>query len=324
MASIILPDALTLAHYRFTLIADTPIYLPPYKGSALRGGFGHAFKRMVCFQPDVKTCGGCLLRYTCPYAYVFEMPTPEDAEVLRANEDAPLPLIITPPLDRRTDYAPGDALVFHITLIGRAADYLPYFLIAFQELGRRGLGRGRGRYHLARVEAVNPLTQATDNVYDMAQPTHIHACALTVDGGQVQAVAEKLSPERLTVELTTPTRIKHQAQFVFNGPPFDALVKALLGRISSLSYFHCGERWETDFRGWIDRAAEIEIVSADTSWAQWERYSGRQQQRISMGGLVGTVTYTGDLAPYRALLALGTLIHAGKGTVFGNGRLQLV
>ncbi|NJN99775.1 MAG: CRISPR system precrRNA processing endoribonuclease RAMP protein Cas6, partial [Anaerolineales bacterium] len=45
---------------------------------------------------------------------------------------------------------------------------------------------------------------------------------------------------------------------------------------------------------------------------------------IEMGGLVGRVTYEGDLTEYLPLLALGELIHVGKGTVFGNGQYQIL
>jgi hypothetical protein len=107
---------------------------------------------------------------------------------------------------------------------------------------------------------------------------------------------------------------------VQHGPPFPVLVKALLGRISSLSYFHCGQRWGTDFRGLIDRAAGVRIVKSETHWEDWSRFSGRQGQRVEMGGLVGRITYAGDLRDYLPLLALGELVHAGKGTVFGNGK----
>jgi len=181
--------SLTLSRYRFALTADDPMLLPPYKGSTLRGGFGHAFKRMVCFQPRVKTCRECLLRYTCPYAYVFETPVPPETAVLSKNEYAPRPLVIEASAEEKTTYFPGDNLDFHIVLVGRAQQYLPYFLVAFQELGRQGLGRSldlpggrrRGCYHLARVEAVAALDDAREMVYDAAQPTHIHAQSLPVD-----------------------------------------------------------------------------------------------------------------------------------------------
>ena len=110
---------------------------------------------------------------------------------------------------------------------------------------------------------------------------------------------------------------------MWEGPPFHVLVRRLLDRVSSLAYFHCGERWETDFPGWIERAAAVRIAEARTRWRDWSRRSGRQNRRIQMGGLVGPVTYEGDLAPYRPLLALGSLIHVGKGAVMGNGRMAV-
>lgn len=324
--------AISLARYRFTLAADDPMLLPPYKGSTLRGGFGHAFKRMVCFQPGVKTCTQCLLRYTCPYAYVFETPAPPDAEVLSRNESIPRPLVIVAPAEQKTAYLPGDHLAFHIVLVGKAAQYLPYFLVAFQELGRCGLGRSldlpggrrRGRFHLERVEAVDPLDSSTAPVYDFARPSHIHAQVLAVDAERITSYAGALPADHLTVDFQMPVRLRHNGKTIKRGPPFHVLVKALLGRLSSLAYFHCGDRWETDFRGWIDRAETVAIAEAQTTWEDWNRYSSRQEQRIDMGGLLGRITYTGDLAPYRPLLAAGALLHVGKGTVFGNGRYTLL
>jgi len=104
---------------------------------------------------------------------------------------------------------------------------------------------------------------------------------------------------------------------------FHVLVRALLRRVSSLAYFHCGARWETDYRGWVERAQGVEAVDTHLSWMEWGRRSGRQKRRIEMGGVVGSVTYAGDLAPFRPLLALGMLVHVGKGAVFGNGWIRV-
>jgi hypothetical protein len=131
-------------------------------------------------------------------------------------------------------------------------------------------------------------------------------------------------PQRLSLDFLTPARLKHKGRWVHEGPPFHVLVKTLLGRVSSLSYFHCGQRLEVDFRGLIDRAAEGAcILDRSTGWQDWSRFSGRQQQRVEMGGLVGRVTYEGDLSDYLPLLALGELVHVGKGTVFGNGQYTI-
>jgi hypothetical protein len=319
----ILPP-LTLARYRFTLQAEQPIELPPHPGSTLRGGFGHAFKQVSCFQPAGTRCADCLLQHDCPYAYIFETPVPPDAEVLRKNRAVPHPLIIEPPSPCAAHLDPGETLTFHLILIGQAARYLSYVLVAFQTLGQRGLGRTRGRFHLTEVLAVDALApQTTATVYTDAAPTHIHAQALPVAAARVTAWANTLSPTRLAVTFLTPTRLKHRGQWVRTQPPFHVLVRRLLDRVSSLAYFHGGVRWETDFRGWVTRAEAVALAADATAWAPWSRYSGRQEQWVRMGGLTGTATYTGALAAYRPLLALGALLHVGKGTLFGNGQMAL-
>ncbi|MEW5958287.1 MAG: CRISPR system precrRNA processing endoribonuclease RAMP protein Cas6 [Chloroflexota bacterium] len=300
MPEIVIPASFTLAQYRLTLAAVEPLPVSLFKGSALRGGFGHTFKRLACRQPW--PCDKyCQMGNRCAYGYIFETAPPEDTTVLRNFEDVPRPFIIKPPRDPRSRLAVGEALAFELVLVGRADQYRQNFEEVFRELGRVGLGKASGKYRLMKME----LTGQTNRAQIMA-----HAAALPTG--------------RLTLNFLTPTRLKHQGEWVWEGPPFEVLVKALLGRISSLSYFHCGQAFEADFRGLIDRAATVKIVKSDALWQDWSRFSGRQQQRIEMGGLVGQVTYEGDLGDYLPLLALGELVHGGKGAVFGNGQYQIV
>jgi hypothetical protein len=298
--------------------------LPPFKGSALRGGVGHTFKRLVCFQ--TKPCRErCELGNDCPYGYIFETAPPDDSEVLRNLGAVPRPFVIQPPHDRRTHIPPGERLTFGLTLVGRGVNYLPYFIAVFRELGQVGLGRTRGKYRLLAIDAASPYEDRAQPVY-RAEDDMIRTTNLTITAGDIAAYADNISSvsRPLTLDFQTPTRLKHKGRWVREGPPFHVLVKALLGRTSSLSYFHCGQRLEVDFRGLIDRAAErVRIVESGSGWADWSRFSGRQRQRVEMGGLVGRVTYEGDLSDYLPLLALGELVHVGKGTVFGNGQYGL-
>ncbi|MGD9101410.1 MAG: CRISPR system precrRNA processing endoribonuclease RAMP protein Cas6, partial [Anaerolineae bacterium] len=151
----------------------------------------------------------------------------------------------------------------------------------------------------------------------------VHDVDAAITSQDITAHAATLPADHITLTFLTPTRLKHNKRWVRQGPPFDALVKTLLGRISSLSYFHCGQRFETDFRGLIDRAASVRIAQNETRWEDWSRFSGRQKQRVRMGGLVGQVTYEGELRDYLPLLALGEWVHVGKGAVFGNGKYEV-
>ncbi|MBL7183274.1 MAG: CRISPR system precrRNA processing endoribonuclease RAMP protein Cas6 [Anaerolineae bacterium] len=334
-------DKLRIAKYRFRLQAVERLGLPRYKGSTLRGGFGAVFKRTVCFQKEVKSCADCLLKANCPYAYIFETSPPQDAEVLRTYSDVPLPFVIEPPLDTKTVYEPGEMLDFGLVLVGRAINYLPYFIVVFKELGRVGLGRGRGRYRLREVAAVQPLDGVEETIYSAANEM-VCERDLSVGWKEIEAQASNVKRETsnvkpetsrfaLTVNFLTPTRMKHEGRFV-DRPEFHVLVRNILRRVSSLYYFHCGEKWEVDYRGIIEAAKEVRLAEARTGWVDWERYSRRQQQRMNLGGLVGQVTYEGDasaelstgLEPFLPLLVLGELVHVGKACVFGHGKYEVV
>jgi len=318
-------DKLRIASYRFTLEAREELHLPPYKGSTLRGGFGHAFKRVVCFQRQVETCQGCLLRENCPYAYVFETAPPSDSEVLSKNTAVPLPFVIQPPLERRTTYRPGEILDFNLVLVGKAINYLPYFVVVFCELGKVGIGWKRGKYALQQISAVQPLKGAEAVIYD-GTDLLVSGEDLSVGYPEIEEqgcrLGERLGADPVTVNFLTPTRLKHGGRYV-ECPDFHVLVRAILRRASSLYYFHCGQRWETDYRGLIERAQGIETAEAHTTWVDWERYSRRQGQCMNLGGFVGQVSYQGDLEPFLPLLVLGQLVHVGKACVFGNGRYEV-
>jgi len=299
---------LELARFRLELRAEEAIVLPPYKGSALRGGFGATFKKVVCALRD-GDCSRCMLRSSCAYSYIFETPPPPDARMMRKYPYAPHPFVLEPPLEDKTEYAPGEVLSFGLVLVGRAIEYLPYFLYTFGELGRIGLGKGRGRFSLKRAWAVGP--EGEEVVYEgemFRRPSFRSSSEVATLPGLTE----------VSLSFLTPTRIKYSERLVLD-LEFHILVRSLLRRISLLSYFHCGRELKLDFRGLIDRARDVETAERDLRWYDWERYSGRQKVRMKLGGFVGRVSFRGELEEFWPLLVLGQEVHVGKGTSFGLG-----
>ncbi len=64
-------DEFRVAHYVIEIEARQVLLLPEYKGSMLRGAFGHAFRRLCCDRRQ-ETCKDCPIRENCPYFYIFE------------------------------------------------------------------------------------------------------------------------------------------------------------------------------------------------------------------------------------------------------------
>lgn len=310
--------------YQFHIKCSSKIELPSYSGSTLRGGFGHAFKRIACpFKK--KDCNDCLLVNQCIYAYVFESPLPADSEIMKNTSTIPQPFILEPPNVGKRIFEPGERIDFGLTLIGKAVNYLAYFVYAFDELGRIGLGRGRGKYELLEVckRAVLQRDElARDQiVYDnesqkLSNLTNLSTWTELVNGN-------KPLSNGLTLFFKTPTRIKYQNHLT-KKLEFHILVRNLLRRISMLSYFHCGYKIDVvDFKGLIDRAKSVRIQEESIYWDDWERYSNRQQQRLKLGGFCGSLVYKGDISDCWPFIKLGEVVHVGKGTAFGLGKYSI-
>lgn len=312
-------DQLKIAKYRFVLKVLDTLYLPAYKGGVLRGAFGTAFKRMACQAGG--RCKNCQYPEACAYSYVFETPVPPGSEVLRNHQNVPHPFVIEPPQDGRQRYRPGETLSFDLVLVGNGIPYLSYFILAFKLLAEEGIGPKRGRFQLDQVWALDPLGPWQTLIYDGPSDA-LRNDQIVIGPTEIQKVSETLPLEMIRINFDTPTRLKHQGAYV-KQPDFHILARALLRRISTLYYFHCGERWETDYPALVKQAQTVKIVEANTQWITWERFSSRQGRRVKLDGITGSMTYQGNLSPFRELLTMGSLLHVGKACTFGWGKYSL-
>lgn len=317
-----LPEKLTLARYRIVLTPDAPLPIQGNLGAMLRGGLGFLLKEGACLRPNGALCQNrCQAQEACSYAYLFEGSPPPQAEVLRTHEAIPQPFVLAPPLTHADTVERGAPLPFQLTLFGHAIWHFPYLLAAFRALAWRGMGSTRVRARLTEATALCPDAVTLP----LLDPSSGHLVGNQPQPAPVRqwAAGSEAAVHEARVYFVSPLRIKFDDRFLHSPPPFHVLVRTLLRRVSSLSAFHAGERWEIDYRGWIERAETVQMVAADAHWRNWERYSTRQERRMNLGGVVGAVTYAGEITPFLPLLRLGELIHVGKGTVFGNGRYVL-
>jgi len=305
-------------------VPRAPLPLPPYTGSMFRGAFGTALMQAVCVTRSYD-CPPCLLKERCLYPYVFETPPPSGSRVMRKYTSAPHPFVFDPPAGGRV--APVDEpLVLGITLFGKALGYLSHFIFALELLGKRGLGARRVRCELSYVDAW--LDGRQWSLYRLEDRMPRSAVAFETPAWlpprpEAQSEATPLT-RRMTIELLSPLRVVYDSRLT-DELPFHVLVRSLLRRIGHLSYFHCGgDPSEMAFREWIETASSVETVDHELRWYDWERYSSRQQTTMRMGGLMGRITFQGNLAPFYPLLKLGEIVHAGKGTSFGLGRFRVV
>ncbi len=214
---------LHLAHLRLRFQALADLRLPSYPGSALRSGFGHAFRKVVCTMGPIP-CETCLLRSACPYYQLFEAPVPANAPMLlQKTGHVPHAFIITPDTSRKRFVAGGESFTAKLTLLGPAIRSLPYFLMAFQLFGQAGLGRAKNQFALANAEALSFLdgvheaadTSSYVSYYDGATglapglPPILNLMLKTISASQAH---EPLTS--IQIHLQTPLRLKARGELV--------------------------------------------------------------------------------------------------------------
>lgn len=300
---------------RFVLRSEGKAFLSPFKGSLLRGAFGHALRRSTCSQGPGQDCRDCFLRRACLYTRLFEtFIEGEPPPFLKGLPTSPRPYVFES-LTEATDFEPGDALVFDLLLFGQATDLAAHALLAVERMARAGLGARRFPFVLDRVGASQP-GDAWLEIYKEGRASP--ALARLAPRFPSEAPVE----ERTTLCFLTPTRLQVQGRLV-EEPGFRALTFAMLRRTLELAWFHLpGVEIDWHFRPLLDLASRVNVTTSDLRWQELHRYSNRQGRKISLGGFVGTLEIEGDLAPFGPLLRTAEVLHLGKETTFGLGQIK--
>ena len=311
--------------YRFECELVDEAQLPAYKGSTFRGLFGHALKKVVCALKR-QECETCILRSKCLYVRVFETPLSLQMPDGSRISSPPHPFVMEPPLTDQSVYEKGSSIDCDLILFGEVNNSLPYFVYAFDQMGEIGLGKRingkRGRFTLKEVHS-NSTRLYSHSEQKLTRMETIE----DIPGDTFQDTELEGAPNRkmkVTVTLETPLRLKFENKLKGGAElPFHVLVRAMLRRLSSLYNVYGEGEPSLDYRGLVERASNVGISKNNLSWYDWRRYSNRHEQKMLMGGMVGSVTYEGELGEYLPLLAFTKKTHLGKNTSFGLGKVNI-
>lgn len=302
---------LPVVRYRFDCTVETPLDLPEFAGSTLRGAFGRALRAISCLQPERRSCTGCFLAGSCAYANIFE-PVPAgsgggDMAGRQKISQLPVPYVIEPPPWGARRLLAGESLDYSLVLIGKALQQRELITKALMRAMAHGLGREKGR---ARLLAVTPLDTAPE---------------LLADAGK-QFISEQFADEcAIELDFYSPLRLQNNGRRAAASEYTPRrLISALLRRIALLHQSNAVPL-KIDFAALL-LAAERLQSEKNLRWRDWTRYSSRQQQKMTLGGVVGSWKLTGsraDLAALAPFLNLGQWLHVGKEASFGLGGYRL-
>lgn len=288
----LLPNPFPVARWRLHWRIERTVHWPDFEGSALRGLFGHALRRLTCSTAQ-PVCTGCPLLERCAYPPLFEPMSAGPGAHRRGTEPA-APYIIEP-LPGPRHLAPGSDFAADLVLTGPALTQRSLVLAAWQH---------------ALTQQVGPLNGSARWLRNTA-PDTLH----------VALPAAPLTPQQeVAISLLTPLRIKRQGQQLKPGELTAAdWLFALVRRVADVCEQQLRQPTGFDFAALKQAARQVHLHDEGLQWQHGHRWSNRQQQHMPLDGLTGRFTLHGDLRPFWPLLHLGQWLHVGGKTSFGLG-----
>lgn len=306
---------------RFECEAVTEIVAPPFKGSMIRGALFGALRQDFCLDQKGHACQDCKVRQVCPVCSLLatsDEDNPRGIEVAR-------PCTVEPPLEGRTLYRPGERFCFGVTLFGSAWDLLPYVIIGVRRMGETGVGnrfKAPGRFVVRQIVAVDPIGNRAEEVYRHGD-TLVRRSAICVTHDAITSSSRSLGPTKgVTLELLTPTRLVANGALV-KRLTFPVFLRRLLRRLTDLTRTATGGHPGFDHEALLRQAEHVWVSEDRTRWVDVPSFSSRQGRFTPIGGLVGAVTFEGDLEPFAPWLTWGSITHVGKDCTKGGGWYRL-
>ncbi len=312
---------LTITHLRFDAVAEDRVRLNgPMAGNYLRNGMASVMLRATCTETHRTARPTPEHAARCPACWLLAAQV-EPGKVRRAYSMAP-------PLPARQQLRPGEPFSFAISLYGEGLVFLPYFVLAMTEVGRLGVGPGRGRFHVRQIQAVDPLRGLIQDVLrpgaQLVQVPSLHADWEAAQAA-ASALAGTLRREEVTLCLLTPIRLTERERLV-RMPDFAVFFRRLLERIDEMArqWNYGGRRAPEELDELYGYAERVRLVDANVKWMDLKSYSGRTKKERWFSGFLGQATYRSqDWLSLLPWLVLGQGVQVGKDTVRGNGMFML-
>ncbi|MEK4529882.1 CRISPR system precrRNA processing endoribonuclease RAMP protein Cas6 [Paenibacillus sp. FSL H8-0104] len=265
--------------------------LPAFLGSTLHGVTGWA-----------------LTRHSESYTYIFE-----NRRLGGAIQDIVNPYIIEPPRPKPVYYK-GDPLCFKLILIGDAVRYAKDILTSLDQAQIFGMGAERKAFELTDIlhgDQYGQIWKQGQFNMNAAAPENMSAYAL-------QEHASWCS-----VHMVTPVRIRRGGALVQH-IDFPTIIRNITKRIQLLTERYGGQMNTDVAMKACELASQISPTSAGMYLNEMHRYSSRKKESVDWSGMLGSLTFEGELSPFIPWLNAARILHIGRNSTFGCGQIDVV
>lgn len=276
---------------------------PHYAGSTLRGAFGRALRNASCVTKQQK-CNGCSFRKSCSYGVVFDPDAP--AKPLHPSFRDGIPrYVLQPPPFGAAEMRIGQKISFDFIFLPGSESHLKFI------------------EHVLKLAVEKELISA--GVFKLIKIESQRVNVNEADSFETNNSSNK--EMKIAIRWLTPLRLQQNGKPIFKPDLLDVhvFIKALLRR--QLQWYQLIDKPIPDTTPLLAAASRCRLNTNMLRWHDIERFSGTQNKKLPMGGLMGEAQLCGPREAMLLLVPLLTLvqhIHLGKDTALGLGRYELV
>ncbi|MBU5442519.1 CRISPR system precrRNA processing endoribonuclease RAMP protein Cas6 [Paenibacillus sp. MSJ-34] len=266
------------------------VRLPPYLGSTLHG-----------------VVGWKLSTYSEAYRYIFE-----NRRYGGRKQDIVNPYIMEPPRYQAI-YLQGDMLSFRFILLGKAANYIKDVVEALAGTAWFEIGAERKRFQLVDIlqaERLEPVWRR--GTLNMEAAT-----------SEMLTVREQEGISRCSIHLLTPLRIRRGGEQL-REIDFPTIIRSITRRVTALTERYGGHVSPDAISSVSQLSASVHTTSSGLYWSEMSRYSNRRNVKMDLSGLLGAMTFEGDMSHFVPWLHASRILHIGRNVTFGCGQLDVV
>jgi hypothetical protein len=309
----------TAMHFVFLCEALEYIQLDAQPGTAIRGALYHALVNL--FSPNDPIPG-------VPLDPVRALLAAENEENARGR-DVPRAFSVQPP-PPYTRIDSGRRFSFGVSLYGSADALMPYLFRALPEMGSLGIGKGRGRFRLIRINEITPLN---DSNRIIMHHKRVLEPRLMVTHRRVMEELEMRRTDEVTLRFLTPMRLIEGGSLVHT-PKLGVLLRRLIERAQALveHYQPPPEAapprtvWKDEWQrmgSMGDQIDEAGLLMDAVRWVDIQSYSRARGRATPIGGFVGQARWRINSPEILAWLLWGQSLHVGKNAAKGDGHFRV-
>ncbi|CAM3540651.1 CRISPR system precrRNA processing endoribonuclease RAMP protein Cas6 [Marinicrinis lubricantis] len=202
---------------------------------------------------------------------------------------------------------------FKFILLGRAANYTKSVIDSMASVPYFEIGAERKKFELVDILQADRLELIW----------HSGGVYMESTVSNMLATQEQKGVSRCSVHLLTPLRIRRAGKEL-REVDFPTLIRSITRRVAALTDRYGGHVQADAAAHVCELSNSVHTTSLGLYWSEMSRYSNRRHMKMDLSGLLGAMTFEGEMYHFAPWLYAARCLHIGRNVTFGCGQVDVV